>query len=51
MIMLNNFSIAKRLYLVSFILIAALVAVSVYGWYSLSRVSDFSANTDRKSVV
>jgi methyl-accepting chemotaxis protein len=34
---LFNFSIAKRLYLISFLLIAALAAVSISGWIALKE--------------
>jgi methyl-accepting chemotaxis protein len=44
---LSNFGIAKRLYLVSFLLIAALVGVALDAWWSLN---DVAAHADQTST-
>ncbi|WP_028312155.1 methyl-accepting chemotaxis protein [Derxia gummosa] len=42
---LSSLSIAKRLYLVSFLLIAALVGLAVASWVQLGRVGDLAQRT------
>jgi methyl-accepting chemotaxis protein len=45
-----NFGIAKRLYLVSFLLVAALAGVAVNTWISLNKVSALATKTGEQRV-
>ena len=46
----NNFGIAKRLYLVSFVLIAALAILAVTAWSKLNEVAHLADQTGETRV-
>jgi len=48
--MLNKLGIARRLYLVSFLLILALAGVATEAWFSLNQVSELATKTNLQRV-